>query len=243
MLIDQENSVSSAMCKQAGKKEEQQSTMTVFESVQLGEVITFGMYSQTAEGTDRTPIKWRVLQNFGSELFILSEYVLDCKRYHGAYVDMTWRDCDLRKWLNDEFYNTAFDAAEKRIIKTTHCTDNGEGSPDTEDSVFLLSVAEVKDFTDTQEGSSTTIRRRTRGTEFAKIRKPDGCHLYVYDKRVEKDYIIEDGEKHGCSWWWLRTQGNRHSRAYMVDARSSIRSYERVNLARVGVRPALRLNL
>ncbi len=51
---------------------------------------------------------------------------------------------NLRKWLNDEFYNTVFTAAEKEFIKTSHCTGNGEGSPDTGDKVFLLSVDEIK---------------------------------------------------------------------------------------------------
>lgn len=50
-----------------------------------------------------------------SELFILSEYILDCKRYHGELTDITWRDCDLRKWLNNEFYNAAFSATEKKL--------------------------------------------------------------------------------------------------------------------------------
>ena len=34
-------------------------------SAKPGEVITFGIYPQTAGGADRTPIKWRVLQNSG----------------------------------------------------------------------------------------------------------------------------------------------------------------------------------
>lgn len=59
-----------------------------------GEIITFGTYPQTSDGTDATPINWRVLQNSGSELFILSEHILDCKRYHGKSVDITW----LIKW-------------------------------------------------------------------------------------------------------------------------------------------------
>ncbi|WP_010497922.1 DUF6273 domain-containing protein [Paenibacillus elgii] len=89
-----------------------------------GEIITFGTYPQTADVAEKTPIKWRVLQNSGRELFTLSEYILDCRRYHGECeditwrdcVDITWRDCDLRKWLNNEFYNTAFNAAEKGFI-------------------------------------------------------------------------------------------------------------------------------
>lgn len=216
-------------------------------SAKPGEIITFGMYPQTADGTDRTPIKWRVLQNPGGELFILSEYILDCKRYHGEYVDTTWRDCDVRKWLNDAFYNAAFNAAEKGFVKTTRCADNGEGSPDTEDKVFLLSVTEVKAFTDAQDGDDTHIRRRTMGTEFARDKKTNRCHLYVYDKGVDKDYIVEDGEKYGCSWWWTRTQLQIHngnsSRATFIGPRSNIKSYGRVNLACYGVRPALKLNL
>jgi hypothetical protein len=164
-----------------------------------GEIITFGAYPQAADGTGATPIKWRVLQNSGSELFLLSEYILDCKRYHGKSadikwrdcVDITWQDCDLRKWLNDEFYNTAFTATEKEFIKRTHCTENGEGTPDTEDKVFLLSVNEIRDLSEIY-GKDL---RRTLGTDFAKMKKPDGCNLYVYDKTNKDNYIIKSGEK------------------------------------------------
>lgn len=210
-----------------------------YRNAKPGEIITFGSYPQTADGTDRTPIKWRVLQNSGSELFILSEDILECKRYHAEYADVTWQDCDLRKWLNEEFYTAAFDDDEKRLIRTTRCTDNGDGSPDTEDKVFLLSVAEVQRLTHVLGKDF----RRTVGTEFAKVKKADGCHLYVMDKNVEADYITENGRKYGCSWWWLRTRGSSPSRAFFVGTRASIRSYARVNLARDGVRPAVKLDL
>ena len=58
-----------------------------------GEIITFGIYPQTADGTDKTPIQWRVLQNAGDALFLLSEYIIDCKRYHNEAVDTAWRVC------------------------------------------------------------------------------------------------------------------------------------------------------
>ncbi|MEK8132533.1 DUF6273 domain-containing protein [Paenibacillus filicis] len=216
-------------------------------SIMPGEIITFGTYPQTADGTDRTPIKWRVLQNSGSELSMLSEYILDCRRYHGEgadmtwrdCVDITWRDCNLRKWLNDEFYNSAFQAAEKKWIKTTPCTDNGEGTPDTEDKVFLLSATEIKKLSDIP-GKDW---RRAVGTDFAKAKKPDGCSLYVYDKTNKDNYVLRNGEEAGCSWWWLRTQGNKPSRAFFVGPSCSIRSYASVSLARDGVRPAIVLNL
>lgn len=212
-----------------------------------GEVITFGTYPHTAGGTDATPIKWRVLQNSGSELFLLSEHLLDCKRYHGKTaditwydcVDITWQDCDLRKWLNDGFYNTAFTAAEKEFIKTAHCADNGEGTPDTEDKVFLPSVSEIKDASD-KLGKEL---RRAFGTDFAKIKKSDGCKLRLYDKTSQNNYIVRNGEAVGCAWWWLRTQGNKPSRAHFMGTNFSIRSYGNNSIAGYGVRPALKINL
>lgn len=207
-----------------------------------GEIISFGMYPQRADGTDETPIKWRVLHNSGGELFVLSEYILDCRRYHNdcepynsEHADIAWSDCDLRKWLNGEFYNTAFSAAEKNLVKTTLCMDNGEDSPDTKDEIFLLSVAEVKEL--------PKDMLRAVGTQYAKEKKADGCRLYVYDKSVPRDYVTVKGMKHGCSWWWLRTRGNNSSRAFFIGTRASIRSYGRVNLSCYGVRPALKLNV
>lgn len=212
-----------------------------------GEIITLGSYPHTADGDDVTPIKWRVMQNSGSELLILSEYILDCKRYHGKSaeikwrdcVDITWSECDLRKWLNNEFYDIAFTTAEKKFIKTTYCTDNGENSPDTEDKIFLLSVNEIKYLSDIR-GKDL---RRAVGTDFAKTRKTDGCSLYVYDKTNKDNYIIRNGEEFGCSWWWLRTQGNKPSRAYFIGTNCSVRSYANNSNARDGVRPALKINL
>ncbi|MDI9547878.1 MAG: DUF6273 domain-containing protein [Chloroflexota bacterium] len=204
-----------------------------------GELVAFGAYPHRADGADRTPIHWRILRNTGSRLFMLSERLLDCKRYHGANVNITWRDCDLRKWLNGEFYNAAFNAAEMESIATTLCTGNGEGSPDTEDKVFLLGVTEIRDLAETH-GKDL---RRAVGTDFAKTKKPDGCSLYVYDKSNKANYIHRKGEVVGCSWWWLRTQGNKPSRAYFVGTGYSIRSYADVRLARYGVRPALIMRL
>ena len=210
-----------------------------YRNAQPGETIAFGMYPQTAEDTDRMPIRWRVLHNSSGELLLLSERILDCRRYHRDYVDVTWRDCDLRQWLNHEFYHAAFDATESNLVKTALCTDNGENSQDTEDKVFLLGVSELTELT----GLYGKEIRRAVGTDFAKVEKADGCRLYVYDKSVEADYLTIDGRRHGCSWWWLRTQLREQSRAAFVGTRASIRSYGRVNLPWYGVRPAISLSL
>ncbi len=206
-----------------------------------GEIFTFGNYPQAADGADKTPIQWRVLQNSGEELLVLSEYILDCKRYHRDFVDTTWRDCDLRKWLNEEFYGAAFSAAEKELIGTTLCTDNGEGSPDTEDRVFLLGMAELRQLAEALTTDVFDKKRRAVGTEFAKVKKTDGCHLFVYHGKVSDAYVIENGERLGCSWWLLRNQPKTAARTAFVGVYGSLRGYARVNRIGYGVRPALTL--
>jgi len=226
-----------------------------FQNATAGDILTFGAYPQTADGTDKTPIQWDVLHNSGKELLILSKYILDCRRYHGDYTNTSWKECDLRKWLNGEFYQTTFQSTEKQAILVSHCTDNGEDSPDTDDRIFLLSVKEAREWTGKVTLHSSGVSRRAIGTEFARVKKADGCKLYMYDKRGNEDYVLAHGHEVGCSWWWLRTRGQKEiegsggekmndaSRAFFVGTRSSIRSYARVNLSGYGVRPALRLSL
>ena len=189
-----------------------------------GDVVTFGRYPQQADGTDRTPITWYVLQHTADELFLVSARILDCRRYHDQATETTWRDSAIRQWLNDAFLPQAFTDDERSSIRPNRCADNGDGTPDTVDRVFLLSVPEVR--TLTHPGQGDGLDRRAVGTPFAMQRKSDGCRLYVYDKTVEKDYIVVDGRRRGCSWWWTRSQPQARNgtaaRAAFVGARTDI---------------------
>lgn len=114
---------------------------------QRGDIIEFGSYPQAAGGGDSSPIHWRVLEHARGELFVASEYLLDCKRHHNEFTETTWRDRDIRSWLDKDLCRVAFTPAELDVIKVTRCGDNGADSPDTEDRLFLLSVAEVRALT------------------------------------------------------------------------------------------------
>jgi Family of unknown function (DUF6273) len=213
--------------------------------VAVDALLEFGAYPQSSGRVGKEPIRWRVLDRCDGVVLLLSDRILDCKRYHHELVETTWRDCDLRAWLNAEFFAAAFGDDERKLVEATTCTDNGDGAPDTVDSVFLLSVKEVRALTDPSGGGHP--RRSATSTEFARAPKADGCRLYVYDKGVERDYVLEDGERHGCSWWWTRTQlqvqDGRSSRAAFIGARGDVKSYGRVDLPYYGVRPAVRLRI
>ncbi len=61
-------------------------------------------------------IKWRVLQNNGSTLFVVADKGIDCKDYHEPGGSITWENCTLRNWLNNDFYNLAFSSSEQSDI-------------------------------------------------------------------------------------------------------------------------------
>ena len=150
----------------------------------------FGSYPQAANG-GMEKIKWRILEQKDGQTLLISEYILDYrpwinkpdyrypktgKREHILAAIISWADSDLRKWLNNEFYNQAFSTAEKKIILERLNTGNGayfhkdylpkkghsaninpltddtyekyeqRGCADTRDRVFLLNVEEAISF-------------------------------------------------------------------------------------------------
>ena len=145
--------------------------------------------------------------------------------------------------MNDAFYGAAFTPAESERICTTRCIDNGAASPDTEDKVFLFSIAELRKLTETLAKDTFDTKRRAVGTDYAKARKADGCRLFVYHGKVGDGYIAEKGAQHGVSWWWLRNQPSSPARAAFVGLYGSLRGYARVNRNGYGVHPAINLKL
>lgn len=168
-----------------------------------GDIIIFGSYEQdNKKSNGEESIEWIVLSNNGSELFVLSKYALDWQFYNEEYGAVTWENCTLREWLNDDFYNAAFSSSEKSMIKTTYVVNNDnreygtEGGNDTWDKIFLLSLEEV---TNRQLGfkniaKESNVARECAPTAYA------GLHANSRNgPRTSEGYV-------GCAWW-LRSPG------------------------------------
>lgn len=190
----------------------------------IGETIEFGNYPQDKDGTEK-PIEWIVMKNEGNQVLLLSKYVLDAKSYNEEWEDVTWETSDIRQWLNNEFYTTAFNKAEKAKIQTslTKNEDNSKygtsGGNDTEDKVFLLSKKEAKTLFSNNE------ERIAKATEYA-----------------EKSGVYVNEEK--AAWWWLRSPGDYSDSAAEVSDDGWVDGNgDSVSISRDGVRPALHLNI
>lgn len=81
-------------------------------NVEVGDTIEFGEYEQDNK-SDKEPIEWNVLDIQDNKALIISKYGLDAKKYNEEYQSVTWENCTLRKWLNEDFYNEAFSSKAK----------------------------------------------------------------------------------------------------------------------------------
>ena len=190
----------------------------------VGETIEFGNYPQEEDGTEK-PIEWIVMKNEGNQVLLLSKYVLDAKPYNEELEEVTWETSDIRQWLNNEFYTTAFNKTEKAkiqasLIKNEDNSWSGtSGGNDTEDKVFLLSEKEVETLFSNDE------ERIAKATEYA-----------------EKSGVYVNEEK--AAWWWLRSPGSSSDSAAGVYYNGWVyRNGIYVDGSSDGVRPALHLNL
>ena len=191
----------------------------------VGKTIEFGNYPQDKDGTEK-PIEWIVMKKEGNQVLLLSKYVLDAKPYNEELEEVTWETSDIRQWLNNEFYTTAFNKAEKAKIQTSLIKneDNSEygtsGENDTEDKVFLLSKKEAKTLFSNNE------EKIAKATEYA-----EKSGVYVNEEKV--------------AGWWLRSPGdNSDSAAVVYSYGWGYRyGYDVYYSYGGGVRPALHLNL
>ena len=186
--------------------------------------VSFGRYPQIAGSTEKNPIEWLVLKQESKRQLLISKYILDAKPYNEVLKKCNWAECTLRKWLNEVFYNEAFNEDEKQaileVINTNECEfTQSSPCPDTKDKVFLLNKEQAKKLF----GSDDT-NRKCIATSYAQSR---GVEIY--------------NEGH-ASWWWLRSSSYSPMAATGVFSTGEIDLVNNVDYTNRGVRPAIWVN-
>lgn len=163
------------------------------------DIVKFGSYPQSdISGEKKEPIKWRVLDVNGDNVLLWADSILDyCKFDLPNMGGRVWDTCDIRRWLTEEFVETAFTSSEKSAIqKAVHAVEIPETDEIVmvEDTVFLPDYYELRihNYKDCEE--SYRIERQM---------------LYW---RYGTAYADAKFERLGCDkskWdgYWLRTPG------------------------------------
>ena len=208
------------------------------------------------ENDDKEPIRWRVLEVAGDDIFLLSEKNIDFVKYaeeygFGEIGIATWETSTIRGWLNgydmvfrgvkcdysdNGFITNAFSNAEMACIKDSiiinnntneYYTDTDAGN-DTIDKVFLLSAEEATN------------------TKYGFIKNKRGCDAFRLGSNTQfvKDKI-ESGKDYKA--WWLRSPGASSTMALHVEGDGNPRrtgwidEYGTHTTERDGVRPAIHI--
>ena len=199
--------------------------MATIQDAKIGDYVKIGTYPQSAKGLVR-PIEWLVLSKEENKMLIISRYGLEARYFIKAKCfdinSNDWKNSEIRKWLNGEFYNKAFDENEKTIINSF------DG-----DIVFLLSKEEVEKYFDSDKA------RKCKATKYA-VKNcalvDNGCNYWWLPKNLVNS-------NNGCSSWWLRSpRSNIGNNVYNVNSVGSI-SCSRVDDSYNFVRPALWINI
>ena len=194
-----------------------------------GSIVAFGHYEQdndTRNGAE--PVLWTVLDVQGGKSLLISLYALDSKPYNTKQTKVTWEKSSIRKWLNSEFFNSAFSKQEQADIVMTNVDNslssdyyyNSKGSNNTKDRIFLLSFAEANRYLGVSYGAAN----------FISIAKPT---LYALSQGIKgADETVP---------WWLRSPGfDERYGTYVTTNGAFYSNYVDTHYA---VRPAFWLNL
>ena len=144
----------------------------------LGSVIKFGVYEQDGNSSNgKEDIEWILLCKENGKALLISKYGLDSLPYDTS-GGLDWKNSSLRTWLNNTFYNAAFDMHSKTFIKSTSIETAGVY---TTDNVFILGRNEISTYYKSSIASLKVVPTN-------------------YAKNNNADYY----SSYGAGWWWIR---------------------------------------
>lgn len=199
--------------------------------MKIGDGLKFGGYA------------WRVLDMKDGKALILAEEIIEQRDYHNKPVDITWKDCELRRYLNEDFYNQLSKNDQERIVETVNTNPSNlwykaDGGEDTIDKIFLLSIDDVV--------------RKYFGDSSRLLDYPGKNQRYWFQRKDENNMKRKSTFLNCSWWWWLRTPGkNNRVAVYIhgdgnigiqgngISKRNTNIIHRLTNDNRGGVRPAL----
>jgi hypothetical protein len=162
--------------------------------VKVGDAIRFDRY------------EWLVLSVDDNNALIITQDAIELRPYHREDKAITWEKCDLRKYLNEEYFNSFGEKERCYIVQTKNRNQNNywygtDGGNDTDDYIFLLSLEEADVFFG-NSGDYLSKRRKKRIDSEKSVPDDNGS---VISNSSDMKRLARYGSE--ICWWWLRSPG------------------------------------
>ena len=112
--------------------------------------VQLGHYSDYI--TSQRPIEWWVLDSGNGKILLICKNALasNTKYQEGSsWSTCSWENCDIRYWLNGDFYNNCFSEEERNMILTSSIWSDDK-SVVTKDKIFILSRNGLDNYLDAE---------------------------------------------------------------------------------------------
>ncbi len=196
-----------------------------------------GIVSGTQYWFKCDPIEWNILSSSDGTYSLVSSVLLDTHRFNddvregteGGYYANNYANSEIRSWLNNDFYNSAF-ALDDSLIQTvtvdnsaatTSSSTNQYACDNTEDKVYLLSY---QDYESADYFADDAARQ---------------CKVTDWAKANYASYYSGNGD------YWTRSPASYDSNnAWSVNFYGNLYSHHiYVNLSGICVRPAITIKV
>ena len=196
-----------------------------FINLSNGDRVYFGRYEQDGfYSNGLEPIEWKVLCNSDSGILLMSRYMLDYMGFNDDLEDVSWEDCSLRKWMNDEFVNAAFNDEEKNVIKPVLLNGDGEiTDSEKKDFVFIPSVEDItnENYGFLKNGNAYDINRACAATAYYRSKYSEENEiLTVYEIRKRMGFCLT-----GAPWVETLTREGEISFDFLLRTRAEDHVY------------------
>lgn len=173
----------------------------------IGTCVRFGNYFKD-DDINLKPLLWDVVEVKESKVFLITTHIIDCEPFLVADTqknsDTYWTHSNIREWLNNEFYNTAFSNNEKNMILYEYLKilnhsryEGGREAEFSKDYVFLMTAQQAENAPSYILRAVATKHAKSKGVFFD-----------------PNDYAI----------WWLMSPGFYSHAASCVDIYGNIQN-------------------
>lgn len=191
-------------------------------------LMELGSWPQGPNG-ERERIQWIVFKQEEERTLALSLRILELRPFHGEAAPTRWEDSDLRRWLNDDFFDAAFTPEEQARICQPEPAEDPSGE-------MLWQMFGLETVTGQIDDKAFALN----GSDLSEFFPGENSMFHPGCSAEPTPWVRTQAEgSPGEDSWWLRSSMQQMAMAYIASPADSMGvsaiSPENLN----GVRPAI----